>query len=97
VATSIHDLLDTASLHATTTDPTPGGLADASTAIGHLGRALRLLVNDGLSREVGGYRERFVAELANACAAVAGDSVSDARLSLLCGAAADLVGVLRPE
>jgi hypothetical protein len=97
VATSIHDLLDTANLHATKTAPTPAGLADAATAIGHLGRALRLLVNDGLSHEVGGYRERFVAELANACATVVADSSSGARLSLLCGAAADLVGILRPE
>ncbi|HEX8093493.1 hypothetical protein [Jatrophihabitans sp.] len=97
MATSIHDLLDTANLHATETDPTPAGLADAATAVRHLGRALRLLVNDGLSHDVGGYRERFVAELATACAAAAGDSVSDARLSLLCGAAADLVGILRPE
>jgi hypothetical protein len=97
VATSIHDLLDTANLHATKTDPTAAGLADAATSIGHLGRALRLLVSDGLSQDVGGYRERFVSELANACAAVAGDSVSSSRLSLLCGAAADLVGILRPE
>ena len=98
MATSIHDLLDTANLHATETDPTPAGLADAATALGHLGRALRLLVNDGLSQDVGGYRERFVAELANACAAAAGDAAfSGAPLSMLCGAAADLVGILRPE
>jgi hypothetical protein len=98
VATSIQDLLDTATIHATTTDPSPAVLADAATAVGHLGRALRLLVNDGLSYDVGGYRERFVAELATACAAVAGDrAVSGERLSLLCGAAADLVGILRPE
>jgi hypothetical protein len=98
VATSIHDLLDTANLHATKTDPTPAGLADAASAIRHLGRALRLLVSDGLSQDVGGYRERFVSELANACAAAAGDAASSgAPLSLLCGAAADLVGILRPE
>ena len=98
MATSIHDLLDTANRHATKTDPTPAGLADAATALGHLGRALRLLVNDGLSQDVGGYRERYVAELANACAAAAGDAAfSGAPLSLLCGAAADLVGILRPE
>ncbi|HEX8081461.1 MAG TPA: hypothetical protein VF557_14715 [Jatrophihabitans sp.] len=98
MATSIHDLLDTANLHAAKTDPTPAGLADAASAIGHLGRALRLLVNDGLSQDVGGYRERFVSELANACAAAAGDAAfSGAPLSLLCGAAADLVGILRPE
>jgi hypothetical protein len=98
LATSIHDLLDTANLHATKTDPTPAGLADATAAVGHLGRALRLLVNDGLSRDVGGYRERFVSELANACAAAAGDAAfGGAPLSLLCGAAADLIGILRPE
>jgi hypothetical protein len=98
VATSIQDLLDTATLHAAKTEPTLAGRTDATTAVGNLGRALRLLVNDGLSSEVGGYRERFVAELATACTAVAGNSVSSgARLSLLCGAAADLVGILRPE
>ena len=54
MATSIHGLLDTANLHATKTDPTPAGLADAAAVVGRLGRALRLLVNDGLSQHVGG-------------------------------------------
>ena len=60
---------------------------------------MRLLVHDGLSEDVGGYRERFVAELANACATVAaGDAgFSGAPIGLLCAAAADLVGILRPE
>jgi hypothetical protein len=98
VATSIHDLLDTANRHTTKMEPTPAGLADAAIAIGHLGRALRLLVNDGLSHDVGEYRERFVAELANACAAAAGNAgFSGAPVSLLCGAAADLIGILRLE
>ena len=96
--TSLHDLLDALNAHLSVTGPSPERRADAAQALGPLGRTLHRLVDDGVSDEVGGYRERFVRELAAACPAhTTRINLADQRLSMLSGAIADTVQILRPE
>jgi hypothetical protein len=96
--TSLHDLLDALNTHLSATGPSFERRADAAQALGPLGRALHRLADDGLSHEVGGYRERFVHELARACPAnTTRTDPADERLSMLSGAIADTVQILRPE
>lgn len=96
--TSLHDLLDALNIELSATGPSPERRADAAQALGPLGHTLHRLADDGISDDVGGYRERFVRELASACPAeTTRTDLADARLSMLSGAIADTVQILRPE
>jgi hypothetical protein len=98
MSTSLHDLLDALTTHLSSTGPSPERQADAAQALGPLGRTLHRLADDGVSDEVGGYRERFVRELAATCPPdTTRTFLADQRLSMLSGAIADTVQILRPE
>lgn len=72
--------------------------ADAATALGHLGRALRQLHADGVSAAIGDVREHQLTTLAHACADVAACApVAEARLTVLAAAGADVVAVHRHQ
>lgn len=94
MATSLQQLLD--DLTATRAAASSAtGIEDVSGALGHFGRALTRLAQDGLTPN-GGPPERTAARLGTACATVgalwpaAGGTLTD-----LAGAAADLVGRAR--
>jgi len=98
VATSLRSLLDALDEEVARAESVPNNEAGAARALGPLGRTLQRLANDGLSDEIGGYRERFVQELGTAC--VVASNPSDAgedRLPLLSGVLADTTEILRFE
>jgi hypothetical protein len=105
MSTSLGDLLDslidTARRHAGEADNLSVRAvvrADAGTALGHVGRALAQLREDGISRSVGDHRERQVSDLARSCRELAAAApVTDARMTSLAAAAADTVVVLRRQ
>ena len=105
MSTSLGDLLDTlvdtARQHAGESDHASVRAvvrADAGTALGHVGRALAHLRDDGISRTVGDHRERQVSDLARTCRDLAAAApVTDARMTLLAAAAADTAAVLRRQ
>lgn len=99
MATSLHQLLDDVADH-TERAAGPAALPDAAVALGHAGRALHRLAIDGVDRVNGSPRERMVDELAAACGAAAAPwppgTGGAGPLTDLIGAAADVVGRLRP-
>jgi hypothetical protein len=96
MATSLGQLLDTLADTARTTGDSPTARADAATAIGHLGRALHRLALDGVSDTPEDGRERQLTALATAGTELAARApITDARLSQLAAAAADLAGTQR--
>lgn len=90
MATSIAELLDAAAREAA--DLTAADRVAAAITLGHIGRGLAALRQDGISREVGDLRERQVARLAASClelAATAPQPERVPRLPELGGALAD--------
>ncbi|SDG20067.1 hypothetical protein [Klenkia brasiliensis] len=95
MATSLGQLLDELADTAERVERSAADQADAATALGHLGRALAHLRDDGLSTESRRGLERDVAGLATACSELGRHApVAEGRMALLAGAAADSMAVL---
>ena len=98
MATSLGQLLDGLTDAVRTTDDSPANRSDAATALGHVGRALTRLRNDGVSPLAGDQREQRVAALAAACTEVASRApATEATLTRLAAAAADTLAVLHSD
>lgn len=95
MATSLGQLLDHLVDVAQRSGRTPSAQADAATGLGHVGRALEHLRQDGLASESGHRRERDVAALATGCSELARHApVGEGRMAELSAAAADSLAVL---